>query len=336
MNWLIDHWLSFMLFFGGLFFFFYLYCALFYFTRTFLCAELLALPTWFSPDSSSSGWPFSFFLINSWFQSTELKMRDKHIKTDACWHIYLKYLVLTSHLSYSKSNLKVTLCPGEDKQSFDPTCTEKDDDDEGESRGRLSSRLLGDDMFQGNLQGTKGGDAQHWASFFTMLFPPTLFFAWSHICCLVVHFSTRPFSFPKVHIQSLNINVIFVNTLFLLCLAELHCPVCWVCQDSCKMKVTYWIIYLIKLINNDFFNIREKLFRKGVMLKHFFCCLYKLRFEMTSISISNKIKQWPWTFHLFLSFNLNDFPFFNDSLPKMMQHRFDVKQIYSEAFMRQS
>lgn len=71
--------------------------------------------------------------------------------------------------------------------------TEEDEEDEEEEKrqtepGQSAAQRGPECSLSRNLEDTAEDDAQRGASFCTVLFPSTLFFACSHICCLVVCF----------------------------------------------------------------------------------------------------------------------------------------------------
>lgn len=118
-------------------------------------------------------------------------------------------------------------------QAFAMTSDERqeNEDDEREERkqlelGRSAAQWRTVCSISRNLEDTGEDDAQRGASFCTVLFPSTFFFACSHVCCLVVCFFYLTFV-SKAHTASANAIVLLVRDVILFYFVLLKPCVCW-------------------------------------------------------------------------------------------------------------
>lgn len=128
-------------------------------------------------------------------------------------------------------------------QAFAVTNDEKDKDEEDEKEekkqvepGQPAAQWGPECSISRNLEDIGEDDAQRRASFCTRLFPSTLFFACSHICCLVVCF-LPDLLFQKHTVVCTNVIVLCVKgyKFGLVCLVETQ--VCWLFRVMCHWAV---------------------------------------------------------------------------------------------------
>lgn len=141
---------------------------------------------------------------------------------------------LTGHLLFfpKHSHKSQSLWEMRQVQAFATANDEKKEDKKEEKKrvepGQPAAQWGPECSISRNLEDTGEDDAQRGASFCTVLFPSTSFFACSHICCLVVCFFFTAALVSKVHIFIYKLNSVICrkNNIGLVCIFEAQ--ICWI------------------------------------------------------------------------------------------------------------